>query len=1083
ASAGTDGPRPGAGGATPPPSPAQERLWLLDRLRPGGAEYTVPLLLPIPGGGTADVERTRRVMAALAARHAVLRTRYPAATGEPRPVVDDTAPLDVSEAKAETGADLDQAVAAEVARGFDLADGPVWRGLLLHGPDGAHALLTVHHIACDGWSSAVLEREFAALWADPAAELPPLPVDYGDHAAWQRDRLDGERLDELLRYWRDALNGGEPAELPADRPRPAVRDGAGALVSFEVPAALAEAVADAGRKAGATRYTTLLTAFAVLLARHTGRWDQLIGTPVSGRLNPATDGVVGPFLNTLVLRCDLGPDLRADRALRRVRGTVLGALAHQELPFERLVADLDPPRDPSRTPLFQVMFDLHEHGVTAPGAEAAAGSALRRGWRAAKTDLTLVLHRTPDGALTGALEYATALFDEDTARRLADRYLRLLEALASADPAATLDELDPLPPAERDRVIRSWNATGVPRDWRRPHEMFTDRVRERPDAVAVLDATVPGGTAWTYAELDARAEACAQVLRAAGVGVETVVGVLLDRTPDLLAWLLGVWRAGGAYVPLTPGLPPDRLAHMLADSGASVVVAAAHHRPLVDASFDGVIVSPRAPDAVPVPSTSASGVGAVARRVPDRVADPGTLAYVMYTSGSTGRPKGVQIEHRALANLLLSARDRFGGGGTWLALTAATFDISGLELYLPLVTGGTVVLGDERQARDGRAVAETVAAHGVTHVQATPSGWRLLLQAGFRAPDAVALVGGEALPPDLAAGLRARVGRLTNVYGPTETTIWSTAWEVPARPGRVALGEPLQNTTVYVLDDRLRPVPPGVPGELCIGGTGLARGYRGLPGQTAERFVPDPFGPPGARLYRTGDLVRADTGGLAYLGRADDQVKIRGHRIEPGEVAAVLRGHPDVRDCAVVATEFGAELHLAAYVVPAVPGRDPDPDALAAHCRSALPEHMVPLAFVPLAELPLNTSGKLDRRALPAPGTAGGDDDVPVPLSDPVREALAGLWSDLLGTPVEHAGRDFFRSGGTSLLAAKLVERVRAALGIDLPLTEVFARPRLADLADLVGDLLRADLSRLDERRLTDELGREEVDGEPRRAR
>ncbi|MBO2458311.1 non-ribosomal peptide synthetase [Actinomadura violacea] len=1061
-------------GEPPQLSFGQQRLWLLDRMNPGAAEYVVPLLLPLPGG--ADAARVREAMRTLAERHRILRTRYPVVDGEPRPVVDAVASVRLAETRAADAAAFDEALTAEIARGFDLASGPVWRGLLLHGPgDADKLLLTVHHIACDGWSSAVLEREFATVYAalssgsDP--ELPPLRVHYADHAARQRARLSGERLEDLLSYWRAALEHAEPAELPADRPRPPVRDGSGALLTFTVPADLAGAVAEVGRRAGATPYTTLLTAFAVLLARHTGRWGQTIGAPVSGRLDAEADGVVGPFLNTLVLRADLGPGLRVGEALRRMRGTVLDALAHQELPFELLVADLAPPRDPSRTPLFQVMFDLHEDGATAPGAENVHAATLQRAWRSAKTDLSLMLHRAPDGSLTGAIEYATALFDAASVRRIADRYTRLLASLAEGADDATLAELDLLPPEERRLVTHRWNATGVPREWRRPHELFADQVLERPGAIALADVSRPGGETLTYAELDARAEACAAALRAAGAGPETVVGVLLERGPDLLAWLLGVWRAGGAYVPLGPDLPAGRLGHMVRDSGARVVVAAEHHRHLLADAFDGTFLAPAVP-ARPIEPAP----------VPPAAADPGSLAYVMYTSGSTGRPKGVQIEHRALANLLSAGLERFGGGA-WLALTAVTFDISGLELFLPLVSGGRVVLADERQVRDGRALAKAVADHGVTHVQATPSGWRLLLETGFAAPGVTALAGGEALPADLARDLSPHVGRLTNVYGPTETTIWSTAWPVPDEPSRITIGGPLQNTTAYVLDERMWPVPVGVIGELYLGGQGLARGYRGLPAQTAEKFVPDPFGPPGARLYRTGDLVRALADGtLEYLSRADDQVKIRGHRIEPAEVAAVLRAHPEVRDCVVTAARVGAEAHLVAYVVPAGPADGAPPaTVLAEHCRAVLPDSMVPLAFVPLPELPLNPSGKVDRAALPDPevllaeNLAAGPDangSAGPPLDGPVRRTLAELWAELLGGPaIPHAGLDFFRLGGTSLLAARLVERIRTALGTDLPLATVFSRPTLADLADAVEESVRADIAALDEGELAVLLG------------
>ncbi|KZM69928.1 non-ribosomal peptide synthetase [Nocardia terpenica] len=1037
-----------------PLSFGQQRLWFLDRMDPASAEYVVPLLLRVP----ADTETglIERALAVLAGRHEVLRTRYPVLDGQPRQIIDPDPVVELAERQLATRDAVGRLFAEECARGFDLGAGPVWRALLVRTPGPEHLLiLTTHHIACDGWSSALLEREFGvvcvALRDGRRPELAPVPVQYADYAVWQRDRLSGDLLNRQLAHWCSVLDGIAPLDLPTDRPRPAIRDARGGVVAFTVPADLGRAVTDLGRAGGATPYMTLLTAFATLLARYTGRRDIPVGAPVAGRLRPEVEGVVGLFLNTLVIRCDLTGDPGFRAALERVRRTALDAFAHQELPFERLVEAMQPERDLSRTPLYQVMFDLHDEGFTAPVADGSEIEVLQQGWRTAKTDLMLVMHRDPDGSLSGLLEYATALFDRETVERMARHLLTLLESIA-ARPDTPVSTVELLTADERRRALVEWNDTAVASRSPSVPELFRAQARATPDAVAVVDGS--GANRLTYAELNARADRYARRLRALGVGPESVVGVLVDRTPDLLACLIGVWRAGAAYLPLNPELPAERLGYMLGDARAAAVITHASLREsLAGASAATVLLT--SDEDIETDSGTA-----------EFVPSGGDLAYLIYTSGSTGRPKGVEVEHRSLANLLLALRGDLGAapGDVWLAVTSLSFDISGLELFLPLISGGRVVLAGAEQARDGRALLELADTHGVSHVQATPSGWKLLLQAGFDRPQTVALVGGEALSVDLARQVRARVRSLTNVYGPTETTIWSTAWEVPPAPDRVVIGRPLRNTTVYVLDEGLAPVPVGVPGQLHIGGGGLARGYHGLPERTAAQFIPDPFSPtPGARLYRTGDLVRQRPDGtVEYLDRIDDQVKIRGHRIEPGEIALVLRAHPALRDALVVAAPVGTERQLVAYCVPADPARPPSRADLAAHCRTRLPDYMIPAAFVALDEFPLNPSGKVDRKALP-PVEFGDSPAEHVALRGPVQEHLAQVWGELLGIRVDSARCNFFHTGGTSLLAARLVTEIQESFALDLPLRAVFERPTLAELADLVETEIRAEIALLDD--------------------
>ncbi|MEU7145875.1 amino acid adenylation domain-containing protein [Nocardia sp. NPDC046473] len=1051
--------RPVERGASMPLSFGQQRLWLLDRLNPASAEYVVPLLLRVSADTSS--EQIARALALLAQRHEVLRTRYPVLDGQPRQVIEREPVVELAEKDLGTaaGAALGQLFAAECARGFDLDAGPVWRALLVRTPGAEHLLiLTIHHIACDGWSSALLEREFgvacAALRDGRQPEFAPMPVQYADYAVWQRDRLTGDLLDRQLAHWRSVLDGSTPLDLPTDRPRPAIRDARGGAVVFTVPPRLSRAVTELGRRGGATPYMTLLTAFATLLARYTGRWDIPVGAPVAGRLRPETEGVVGLFLNTLVIRCDLTGDPGFGVALDRVRRTALDAFAHQELPFERLVEAMQPERDLSRTPLYQVMFDLHDEGFTAPTADASEIDVLQQGWQTAKTDLMLVMHRDRDGSLGAVLEYAAALFDRESVERMARHFLTLLESVA-AQPDAPISTVELRTAVERRQSLVEWNDTVVDRDSAGVAELFARQATATPDAVAIIDGRSPD--AWTsrmtYAELNERAGHYARRLRAIGVGPESVVGVLMDRTPDLVACLIGVWQAGAAYVPLSPALPAERLAYMLGDSQATVVIAEAAHRELLPAANGATLLLASDGDA-----ENAAGTAGL-------VPSGGELAYVIYTSGSTGRPKGVEVEHRALANLLLAMRDDLSAapGDVWLAITALSFDISGLELFLPLISGGRVVLASAEQARDGQALLGLVDRHGVSHVQATPSGWKLLLQAGFDRSSTVALVGGEALSVDLARQLRARVGRLTNVYGPTETTIWSMAWAVAQAPDRVAIGRPLQNTTVYVVDENLVQVPVGVPGELLIGGAGLARGYRDLPERTAEQFIPDPFSPiPGSRLYRTGDLVkRHPDGTVEYLDRIDNQVKIRGHRIEPDEIALVLRTHPELHDALVVAAAVGTEQQLVAYCVPACP---PGPQTeLAVYCRTRLPDYMIPTVFVTIDEFPLNPSGKVDRKALP-PAEFGSSPGERVALRGPVQERLAEIWSELLGgIRVDSARCNFFHTGGTSLLAARMVTEIHESFALVVPLRTVYEWPVLADLAEVLEAEIRAEIALLDD--------------------
>ncbi|MEV0742219.1 amino acid adenylation domain-containing protein [Streptomyces sp. NPDC050549] len=1051
-----------------PLSPGQQGLWLSEQMRPGSPEWIAPLWIHLPASWSDRVIRT--ALELLAARHEILRTRYalrdgtPVQTADPVPTPPELRVVEVLDTTTERAA-LDE----EFSRGFDLEHGPVWRALLLRRPGGAAPVLvvTVHHIACDGWSAVILARDLRAL-GEATHEgtpvlLPEPPVQYADHALWQHRHLDEVALGEQLGYWRAALKGSSVLDLPADRPRPGERDARGAVRTFTVPARLADRVEALGRSVGATAHQTFLTAYATLLTRLTGRQDVVVGVPVAGRNRPEVAETVGFFVNTLPLR--LGP--RADRpvtdAVAHVRDAVRDALAHQDVPFGRLVQELAPPHDAARTPLYQVMFDFHEEGRTGIGGTDL--DAFRATWHSARTDLTLVVQRRPDNGLQCVMEYATALFDAATVDRFAACWTRLLESFAAA-PDGRLGEAEMLPADEATRIL----ALGTAPTAHRPvegcaHTAFTETVRRTPRATAVVHATGE----LTYEELDERANQFAHRLRGLGAGPETTVGLMLGRTPDLIAGMLGVWKAGAAQVPLDPAAPDERLAHILADADIRVVVADAPGVRRLCSLSD-----------VRALAVDDPGLKDAPRTPPAVTLSPTHLAYVLYTSGSTGRPKGVGVEHGSLLRMLHASRENlaFGQGpeDAWLALARPTFDISFTELFMPLVAGGRVVLADEPTSGDPAAQLDLVERHRVTHLQVAPSHWRMLIDAGLGERPLIGLTGGEPCPPALARDLTRRLKRFLNEYGLTETTIAATHWDGDETAAVVPIGRPYPHATARVLDPLLRPIPPGVDGELYIGGAGIARGYTGQPGLTAERFMPDPHGAPGARLFRTGDIARMlPDGQLVFAGRLDGQVKIRGRRVETGEVRATLVEHPGLAEAAVTAHGAGEDARLVAYCVPAG-GALPSTAELVAHCARRLPDHMLPALFVPLAALPLTPHNKVDTAALPVPdlATAAADEPYTAPRG-PAEEVIAEIWAEVLSAPDGRAPRigahhDFLRLGGDSLRAARLVAQIRETFDVNLPLRTVFARRTVAELALAVEEALRAEIAALTNTELADTL-------------
>ncbi|HVG44434.1 MAG TPA: amino acid adenylation domain-containing protein, partial [Longimicrobium sp.] len=1040
-----------------PLSFAQERLWFIDRLEPESATYNIPAALRLTGA--LDERALERALGEIVRRHEALRTTFGEVDGSPVQVISPfggfALPVEDLSALGEVDreAAVEQRAGEEARRVLHLAAGPLFRAALLRLGEESHVLLlSMHHIVSDGWSLGVLFREFSALYAayregreSPLAELA---VQYADYAVWQREQLAGEVLDRQLAYWKERLAGApELLELPTDHPRPPVQTFRGASVPVELSPELLERLQALGRREGATLYMTLLAAFQVLLSRYGGGEDVVVGTPIAGRTRKEIEELIGFFVNTLVLRTDLSGDPSFREILRRVREATLGAYEHQEVPFEKLVAELQPERSLSHSPLFQVMFTLQDAGGGGGGAlPALEVSGVDAELASAKFDLSLGLAATPQ-SLGGELNYSTDLFERGTIERMLGHLERVLEQVA-ARPEARLSELDLLSAEERGLVVDAWNRTAAEYLADRCiHELFEAQAARAPGAVAVRFAE----ESLAYGELNERANRLAHHLAGLGVRPETRVAICLERGPEMVVSVLAVLKAGGAYVPLDPAYPAERLAFMLADAAVPVLVTQESLRAALPAG-----------DGVAVVSVDGDGERIAAERAenPARGARPGHLAYVIYTSGSTGTPKGVLVEHGSLSNLLAATREAFGfaEGDVMPVLASYAFDIWLFEALLPLTSGAAVRLVERERVLDAPALVEEIA--DATLVHAVPALMRQLVHVERETPRLTrlrrAFVGGDRVPADLLAEMReALPGAETHVlYGPTEGTILASTHPVPA-DGIVEghpIGRPLGNVRLYVCDALGSPQPAGVPGELLIGGAGVARGYLGRAGLTAERFVPDPFGgEPGARLYRTADRARRRADGtLEYLGRTDFQVKIRGFRIEPGEIEVVLSAPAEVREARVLVWEDApGETRLVAYVV-----GDVEADELRAHLRGSLPEYMVPAAFVTLERLPLTPNGKVDRRALPAPEYAADADRYVAPRT-PVEEVLVGIWAEVLRLERVGVKENFFEVGGHSLLATRVVSRIRAVFGVELPLRALFEGPTVAELAERVEEMRR----------------------------
>ncbi|HEY3871110.1 MAG TPA: amino acid adenylation domain-containing protein [Actinocrinis sp.] len=1058
-----------------PLSCAQERLWFLDQADRGSTAYVMPGGLRLHG--PLDTMALRRALDEIVRRHEVLRTTFPdeggvpvQRIGPPRPV--DLPLLDLTGLPpARQPAAVDRHRDAEAATPFDLARDLLLRARLLRlAPDHHVLLLTMHHIASDGWTLGVLFRELDVLYRafryGAPSPLAELDVQYADYAVWQSGWLSGGRLDSQLAYWRSRLEDAPVLELPRDRPQAAERTWRGSSVPVSVPRRLRQAVTALADEAVATPYMVLLTVFAVVLARWSGQHDVVVGSPLAGRSRPELEPLAGFFVNTLALRVDTAgaPEFRT--LLERVRASCADAYAHQDVPFEKLIQALRPDRSAGPVPLVQTMLALRDVAMPEPSLDGLLVERVDRAEsRSSKFDLVLDLVPTPDGGLDGLVEFSTDLLDAATADRIGRAFVCVLTA-AVADPRTAVDRLPLLEPAERDRIIDEQSGEGGAAAAETApclHTLIEQRAAQQPDRPAVQF----GREVLTYRELSRRANALAYRLRALGVENEQLVGVCLRKSADMIVALLGILKAGAGYVPLDPAYPRQRVALMMADSGVRVVVTDRQ------AAGGGLLTAGEGAAGTPpvLVLMDEDGVRAAVPNPPEVRTRSRGIAYVIYTSGSTGTPKGSANEHGGVVNTLRGLNTTLGltEADRMLAVSSLNYDMSVYEIFGTLLAGGCVVVPPEPDITDPERLGALLIDAGITAWSSAPALLELLADHAYERgglPGSrlrLAVLGGDRLPPALADRLAEMLPevRLYNLAGMTEVSYCST-YHLVRRPepipGSIPWGRALPNQRLYVLGPDGEPTPIGVPGELFIGGAGVRRGYWRRPVLTAERFVPDPFGPdPAGRLYRTGDAARwRTTGELEFLGRLDHQVKLRGFRIELGEIEAALTSHPQVTQCVVLLHESRGDTRLVAYLTSSSP-LPPSVGELRRYLLDRLPEHMVPAAFVLVERFPLLPSGKLDRAALPDPDT-----DRPrlegayVAPTRPLEQVLAGIWADVLGLDIERVGTtdDFFELGGHSLLVTQVVSRIRDLFLIEFPIRGFLSAGTVLALAERLREAL-----------------------------
>ncbi len=1044
-----------------PLSFGQERLWFLHQLEPDNTAYNVPHLARLKG--PVKIQSLEQSINEVIRRHEVLRTTFLEVNGIAlqaiaQPVRSPIPIVDLEDIPASKWEKLARSLLVQDAkRAFDLEQSPLLRVVIVRLTNEEHILLlTMHHIISDGWSMGVLVRELAAIY-DPfstatPSPLPELPFQYADYSRWQREWFRIEKMEAELSYWKQQLGRGLPAlQLSTDRPRPPTQTFHGATHSFSLQEGLSKNLRSLSRQEGATLFMTLVAAFQILLYRYSGQDDIPLGTPIANRNRAKVEGLIGFFANTLVLRIDLSGNPTYREVLARVREITLDAYANQNLPFEQLVDSLRPERDLARSPLFQVMFILQNAPLPRLEISKLAIDMLEVHNETAKFDLTLSMMDS-DKELLGTFEYNTDLFDRPRIVRMANHFQLLLKNI-EVNPNLPISDLRMLSEVERHHALIEWNETQEEfATAGQVHQLIEEQTGRTPDAVAARFEDEQA----SYDELNNRANQLAHYLRSLGVGPETSVGVFTERSIEMIVGLLAILKAGGAYVPIDPGYPQQRLRYTLEDARSLVLLSQSCLQDRLR-DYKGQVV---------YLDEDWEKIGQYSRINLDSKVRAEGLAYVIYTSGSTGFPKGVQIERRAVANFMISMHRRLAlsSADVLLAVTTLSFDIAGLELFLPLMVGARVVALSHEAAADGIELLKQLQAAQATVMQATPATWQMLLAAGWHGSAHLkVLCGGDALSRELATQLRMRSASLWNLYGPTETTIWSAVAEVEGADAVVSIGRPIGNTGIYLLNSKMAPIPIGAPGDLYIGGNGLARGYFNRPDLTAERFLPSPFAlTAGDRLYDTGDLASyLDDGRIEFFGRADHQVKVRGFRIELGEIEEQLRVHTGVREAVVVARDDpSGSRQLVAYIVPE---REPAPqdDELRSFLRARLPEYMAPANYVVLESLPLTPNGKVDRRALPDLSKSGFERELSfVAPRTEVESRLSAIWAQVLGLERVGVHDNFFKLGGDSILGIQIISKAKQA-GYTLVAKDIFRHQNIAELAAAIvaNQGLDADLS------------------------
>lgn len=1066
-----------------PLSFAQQRLWFVQQFDRSSTAYNVSRAIQLEG--QLNIPVLERSFNEVVRRHEILRTTFAAtAEGQPVQIIAPSQPLSISILDLSGSAEIEQQVqqlaTEEAHRPFNLTQAPLLRLTLLRLKETQFVLLiTLHHIIFDGWSLGVLIREVMALYrsflAGQPSPLPELPIQYADFALWQRQWLQGDVLNAQIDYWTHQLSGDIPVlQMPTDRPRPPVQTGRGAAQSFTLSPSLSKALKQLTQREGVTLFMTLLAAFKTLLYRYTNQEDLWIGSPIANRNRSELEGLIGFFVNTLVLRTHPSSHLSFHEFLGQVRQVALEAYAHQDLPFERLVEALQPKRDLSRNPLFQAAFALQNAATDVLELPGLHLHVLEKQSRTAKFDLDLSMQDTPQG-LRGVLEYNTDLFNTDTIDRLIGHFKTLLAGIV-ANPNQRLSELPLLTPDEQVYLISGKVGNAEKVDITYPtqcciHEWFEEQVERTPDTIALIFKEQQ----LTYAELNERSNRLAHFLRSIGVKPDTCVALYLERSIDLIVGMLGVLKAGGAYVPLDPTYPPERLAFMLKDSQAAIILSQQH------------LVQPRSPLQSSAPQIKTicldadwETIAQFSHQNPVHQTTADHLAYVIYTSGSTGTPKGVMIPHGALVSYTHAAQQVYGlqSGDRILQFSSTSFDASVEEIYPCLTQGATLVLRTESMVASVAVFLQTCQDWGITVLSLPTAYWHELTAALGTEVETLpvslrlVIIGGEAAHPDQFARWQQHVGqsvKLINTYGPTETTVVATLYDLSnitadSLPSSVPIGRPLPHVSVYILDRQLQPVPIGVPGELYIAGRGLARGYVNRPTLTAEKFIPNPFTPspltpvetlreppttPSFCLYKTGDLARyRSDGAIEFLGRLDAQIKLWGFRIELSEIEAALMQHPALRAAAVIVqTDDANHQHLIAYVV-AHPGQSISPDQVRDFLRAKLPYYMLPARLVVLDALPLTPNGKIDRQALShVDFTESCSGSAFVAPRTPTEATLAEIWADVLNVKQVSIHDNFFELGGHSLLVVRLLARLRDVFHVDLPLRCLFEAPTVASLA------------------------------------